>query len=157
MAFKRNRIIWGILVLWLSLCAGPGDCLAQSPLQGEQEPTAKLGEIYVRIREIESTPSPLRMLEVHVQVLNQSRKVPIPAGSVRVRVTPEEILYAGADQPSRIPPDPEEVTLPSQILPGAGQFIYVGFSLDKGSPQSATFEIQINPPRGDQKTISTRF
>ena len=46
-------------------------------------PDIRLGEITFGVSEFQSTPSPLRMLEIHIEVLNPSRSSTAPANSTR--------------------------------------------------------------------------
>jgi hypothetical protein len=152
---KVRYAVWFILILGLSFFAGLEDSLPQ-PAKAGKEPEIRLGSISFKVREIESTPSPLTMLEVQIEVLNRSPQAAAPADSVRVVVTPKEMEY-GKPGPAGTLPLRQEFAIPSALPPRTSRIVTVGFQLDKGRLESATFEIQVNPPDGEKKTVSTRF
>jgi len=152
---KARYAVWVILILIFSFFAGMEDCLPQ-PAKPGKEPKIQLGSISFRIREIESTPSPLNMLEVQIEVLNVSDQAAAPADSIRLVITPKEMEYGKPGTAGSLP-SREEIAIPSPLPPRTAKILTVGFQLDKGRPESATFEIQINPPEGEKKTVSTRF
>jgi hypothetical protein len=111
------------------------------------------GEIAFLAREFESTPSPMKMLEIHVEVLNKSRRTPAPPNSIKVVVVPKEIKFPEETLPTEFNPNQEETTLTVALPPNTGRVLIFGFSLPEKKPESITFEIQINPPHGEKKTV----
>ena len=116
-------------------------------------PDIRLGEITFRVREFQSTPSPLRMLEIHIEVLNPSRSSTAPANSIKVVVVPKEVKYSGGASVPGFNPTQEETTFPVPLPPNMGRILIIGFSLPETKPESITFEVQVNPPDGEKKIV----
>jgi hypothetical protein len=144
---NHQRIILysAILVSVFLLSVGTG--LSQSP-EEEMGPEIKLGEVTAKIRELQSTP-PLKLLEIQIEVLNQSKQSAAPPDSIKVVVTPKEI------QPSDGSPlNPEESVLNFPLPPKTGRVVIIGYPLPGEALQSITFEVQINPPEGETKMVT---
>jgi hypothetical protein len=135
-----------ISLFFLSLGAG----LSQPP-EGEKSPEIKLGEVIVKIRELRSTP-PLKLLEIQIEVLNQSKQSAAPPDSIKVVVTPKEIQPSGG---SLFPK--EESVLSAALPPKTGRVVIIGYPFPEGPPQSITLEVQINPPEGETKVVIWEF
>ena len=128
--------------------------LSQPKTQEEKGPQIRLGEVTFQIREIESKPSPLKMLEVQVEIFNRSRRSVAPPNSIKVVVVPKEIKYLEAAPVADFTPTPEEVWLNFPLPPNTGRVLIIGLSLPEKKPESITFEIQINPPEGEKKVVT---
>jgi hypothetical protein len=105
------------------------------------------------VRDLESTPSPLKMLEIHIEVFNKSQRIPAPPNSISVIVVPKEIKYPESVSESEFSPPQGEAALNVPLPPNAGRVLIVGFQLPEKRPESITFEIQVNPPEGEKKTV----
>lgn len=127
--------------------------LSQPKVIEEKGPDIRLGEITFRVREFQSTPSPLRMLEIHIEVLNRSRSSTAPANSIKVVVVPKEVKYPGGASVPGFNPTQEETTLNDPLLPNMGRILIIGFSLPETKPESITLEVQVNPPDGEKKIV----
>jgi hypothetical protein len=140
------------LVLFLSLVIGIG--LSQSKAAEEKDPEISLKGISFLVREHPSAPSPLKMLEIHIEIYNKSRQATAPANSIKLVLVPIESKYAEGAPGSKFDPGQQETTIPVPIPPASGRIITFGFSLPEKIPKSMTFEIQINPPDGEKKTAT---
>jgi hypothetical protein len=145
---KKNKVHLFILISLLSLGMGIGSSQVS---RGEDTSLIRLENVTFQLREIESTPSPLRILEVHVEILNPSHKPVAPPNSIKAVVTPKEIK---SSEKNLILPGSEEITLDNPLPPRTRQILIFGFSLPSGSLESITFEVQINPPDGEQKVVT---
>lgn len=145
----RNKIFFFFLVLILLAFMGPGRSLPQ-PLSRE-EPIVKLGEVTFKVREIESTPFNIKILEFYVEVLNKSRRTTAPPNSIKVVVSQKEVVYAGPKPMEEFAPAPQEAVLSITLPPVTGRVLIFGFSLPREKVESITFEIHLNPPGGDKK------
>jgi hypothetical protein len=128
--------------------------LSQSLFQEQQEPRIGIRNVTFRIREIESTPFPLKMLELHIEILNRSQRLLAPPNSIKVAVVPKEIKYKDTNVVAEMAFFPEEVTLNAALPPRTGRVMIVGFSMPEEKLESITFEVQINPPEGEKKTVT---
>lgn len=145
---KKKKVQLFLLIFLLSLGVGIG---SSQMSRGEDAAPIRLENVTFQPREIESTPSPLKILEVHVEILNPSQKSVVPPNSIKAVVTPKEIK-SSEKNPSL--PGSEEITLDNSLPPRARQTLIFGFSLPNGSLESITFEVQINPPDGEQKVVT---
>ena len=84
-------------------------------------PDIRLGEITFGVREFQSTPSPLKMLEIHIEVLNRSRSSTAPAASIKAVVVPKEVKYPGGASVPGFNPTHEETTITVPLLPNTGR------------------------------------
>lgn len=120
----------------------------------EKRPEVRLGEVAFQIRKVESALSPLKILEIHAEILNRSQRHTVPANSIKLAVVPKEVKT-----PDETPPDefnlvPDETMLTYPLPPRTGRIMVIGFSLPKKRPISITFEVQINPPDGGKKMVT---
>jgi hypothetical protein len=151
-SYKKTIYSLTILVFFFSFGVGMG--LSQPAPIAEKGPEIRLGEVAVKIREFESAPSPLKILELQIEIINQSRQSEAPPNSIKVVVTPKEIKFSSPKSTSEFTPTPEETTLNLPLLPRSGQVMIVGYPLRTESLESITFEVQINPPDGEKKTVT---
>jgi hypothetical protein len=114
----------------------------------------RLGEIRFQVREVPSTPSPLRMLEINVEIYNKSRQTTAPPNSIKLALVPIETKYPEGTPGTKFDPGQQEMMISVPLLPGAGRIVTFGFSLPEKIPESMTFEVQINPPEGEKKTAT---
>jgi hypothetical protein len=140
-----------VISLWL---LGMGETLSQPATQEEKGPQIKLGEVTFQVREFISAPSPFTLLEVRIEIRNQSRKSAAPPHSIKVVLTPREVNYFGPKPAEDLSLHPEEVILDVPLPPQAVRLLTVGLSLPKEKPGSITFEVQINPPEGEKKMVT---
>jgi len=154
MGFKkmRNKIFFFFLVLILLAFMGPGRSLPQ-PLSRE-ESIVKLGEVTFKVREIESTPFNIKILEFYVEVLNKSRRITTPPNSIKVVVSQKEVVYTGPKPAEEFAPAPQEAVLSIPLPPLTGRVLIFGVPLPKEKVESITFDIHLNPPDGEKKTIT---
>jgi hypothetical protein len=151
---KWNRkIIIYLSVLIFLLFLATGIILSQPRAEEEKVPEIRLGEITFSVREFQSTPSQLRMLEIHIEVFNRSRSSTAPPNSIKVVVTQKEAKFPEGTRVTEFASGPQEVTLDFPLPPSMGRILMIGFSLPETKPESITFEIQINPPDGEKKTV----
>jgi hypothetical protein len=148
-----KRIFIYAFVSIFSLFLGMGEVSPQSKPKVEKGPEIRLGEIRFYTREIGSPPSQIRMLEIQIEVLNRSIRSPAPPNSIKVVVTPKEIKFPEGTPVTEFALNPEEVTLDLPLLPSTGRVLIIGYSLLEAKPESITFEIQVNPPDGEKKTV----
>jgi hypothetical protein len=73
--------------------------------------------------------------------------------NVVVLVTPKEMKFPEGTPVTEFALNPEEVTLNLPLPPSTGRVLIIGFSLLEAKPESITFEIQMNPPDGEKKTV----
>jgi hypothetical protein len=149
--YKKTIFCLTILISLFFLEVGAG--LSQPASEAEKGPEIKLGEVTVKIREFDSTP-PLKILELQIEIVNWSRQSAAPPNSIKVVVTPKEIKFSSTKSTSEFTPTPEETTLSLPLPPRTGRVMIIGFPLHTESPESITFEVQINPPEGEKKTVT---
>jgi len=147
----KNIIYLSVLIFLLSLATGI--ILSQLRAEEEKEPKIRLGEITFSLREFQSAPSPLRILEIHIEVFNRSRTSTAPPNSIKVVVTQKEAKFPEGTPVTEFASSPQEVTLDLPLPPSTGRILIIGFSLPETKPESITFEIQVNPPDGEKKTV----
>jgi hypothetical protein len=148
---KKPIIYSSVLIFLLSL--GTGVVFPQPKAAVEKGPEIRLGEVTFFVREFESTPSPLKMLEVQVEIFNKSQRIGAPPNSIKVVVAPKEIKYPEGASVAEFNPTQEETTLAVALPPNTGRIFIIGFQLPEKKPESITFEIQINPPDGEKKVV----
>ena len=148
-----RKIFLCIFILIFLLSFSMGEVLPQPKAKVEKGPEVRLGEIRFQTREIESPPSQLRMLEIQIEVINRSRTSPAPPNSIKVVVTPKEVKFSEGTPVTEFALNPEEVTLSFPLPRSTGRVLIIGFSLLETKPESITFEIQVNPPDGEKKTV----
>jgi len=142
-----------LAVIFFLFCIGTGEGLSQPISKEESGPQIELGEVTFRPRLIESKPESLSMLELHIQVFNRSRKFAAPPNSIRAVVVPKEIKSSEEESLKDFDPSPVEAALNVPLPPGTGRVLIIGFPLPREKIVSMTFEIQVNPPDGEKKTI----
>ncbi len=150
---RRVLLIFGTLIcfsfVWLF------EAISQSA--SKESPILKLGEISFRVREIESASPPFKILEIYIEVLNRSRTEAAPAHSIKVGVSQREIAYSGPNPAKEFTPPSQVVTLSIPLPPLTGRVFIFGFPLPEEKVESITFEVQLNPPDGEKKSITYRF
>jgi hypothetical protein len=151
MGKKIASFLFFLLLLSFSF-AGIGKSTSQ-PLTKE-EPIIKLGEVTFKVREIESIPSALKILEFYIEVLNRSRLATAPPNSIKIIVSQKEVVYAGPKPAEEFAPAPQEAVLSIPLPPLTGRVPIFGVPLPKEKVESITFDIHLNPPEGDKKTIT---
>jgi len=148
-----KRIIIYAFVSIFFLFLGVREVLPQPKAKVEKGPEIRLGEIRFQTREIESTPSQPRMLEIQIEVINRSRTSAAPPNSIKVLVTPKEVKFSEGTPVTEFALNPEEVTLSFPLPRSTGRMLIIGYSLLETKPESITFEVQVNPPDGEKKTV----
>ena len=148
-------MVLGFLFLW-PFIPGGREGLSQTSNAGKDLPV-QIGPIEFKIREIEATPSPIRMLELQVEVINRSNKTTLPPNAVKIVAVPKTVQFTSAGPTGNFAPPPEEVTLTLPFPPRSSQIGIIGFALPKEKLESISFEIQINPPEGEKKTATFNF
>lgn len=154
MGRRSKNISFYLLILFLLFSLEVGKGLSQPPAKDEGPPQISLENVTFRMREIESTPLPLTMLEIHIEILNRSQRLTAPPKSIKAVVLPKEVKSSETTPAGEFAPGPEEVTLDSPLPPRARQVLIIGYSIPKEKLESITFEVQINPPDGEQKTVT---
>ncbi len=150
---RKNAVIWSsTIVLLQSLAMGMG--FPQSEVAEEKRSEITLKGINFLLREIPSTPSLRKILEVHVEIYNKSRQTTAPANSIRLVLVPVESKYAEGTPGSKFDPGQQETTVTVPLPPATGRIMSFGFSLPEKFPESITFEVQVNPPEGEKKTAT---
>jgi len=154
---KTRRTAFFRLLLLISLIGMTfGEALSQ-PASEEKEPQIRLGKVSFLTREIQSTSSILNVLEVHVELFNQSQKIAAPPDSIKLLITPKEVKFSGETPSGGFTLSPEETILSLPLSPRAGRVMMLGFLVPKMNLDSITFEIQVNPPEGEKKTATFNF
>jgi len=149
----EKRIIIYAYVSAFLLFLGMGEVFPQPKPKAERGPEIRLGEIRFQTREAGSPPSQPRMLEIQIEILNRSIRSTAPPNSIKVVVTPKEVKFPEGTSVTEFTLNPEEVSLGLPLPPSTGRVLIIGFSLPETKPKSITFEIQINPPDGEKKTV----
>ncbi len=147
-----KKIIICLSLLFVLFFSSMSVVLSQ-PKDAEEKADIRFGKINFQTREFESAIPPLKILEVQIEILNNSRKLTAPANSIRVVVVPKEIKFPEGTSGIGFKPGQEEVTVPVSISPNTGRMVILGFSLPERKPESITFEIQINPPGGENSIV----
>ena len=145
---------WHLSLLILLFLLGMKEGLSQPLFQEEKEPQIRLRNVAFQIRDIESDSLPLKMLEVHIEIFNRSQRLAAPRNSIKVAVVPKEIKYKDTNVVAEMALFPEEATLNAALPPRTGRVMTIGFSMPEEKLESITFEIQINPPEGEKKTVT---
>jgi len=148
---KKIILYSSLLSLLLFQAAGVG--FSQPKAAEEKGPDIKFGKITFQTRDFESATPPLRMLEVQVEILNKSRRIAAPSNSIRVVVVPKEIKFPEGTSAVEFNPAQEEITVTVPLPPNTGRMVIFGFSLPEKKPESITFEVQINPPDGENSMV----
>ena len=151
-SFKKTSFYLFILILLFSWSVGKG--LSQPAPKEEGLSQIRLENVTFRVREIESTPSPLKFLEVHTEILNRSQQFVAPPNSIKVVVIPKEVKFSEGISVNEFVLSPGEVTLNVPLPPRTRQVLIIGFSLPKEKLEAITFEVQISPPEGEKKIVT---
>ncbi len=149
---KKSFLYLPFLILFFFM--GVQEGLSQPDSDAEKGPEIRLGEVTVKIREFESAPSPFKILELQIEILNQSQQSVAPPNSIKVVVTPKEIKFSSTKPASEFNPTPEETTLNLPLPPKTGRVLIIGYPFQTESPESIAFEVQINPPEGEKKKVT---
>jgi hypothetical protein len=153
MAKICRKTFFYLSILFSSLFLILGEVYSQPKPSEETGPEIKLGDVTFLVREFGSTSSPIKMLEIHVEIFNKSRRIPAAPGSINLIVVPKEIKYPESASGSEFSLPREEAALNVSLAPNAGRVLIIGFQLPEKRPQSITFEIQVNPPDGEKKEV----
>jgi hypothetical protein len=148
-----KAIIYSSALVFLQ-CLVTGAGFPQPKAVEESGPDIRLGEIRFQVRELPSTSSPLKMLEIHIEIFNRSRQTTAPPNSIKFVLVPIETKYPEGAPGTKFDPGQQETTISVPLPPGAGRIVTFGFSLLEKIPESMTFEIQMNPPEGETKTVT---
>jgi hypothetical protein len=151
-SFKKTSFYLFILILLFSWSVEKG--LSQPAPKEEGPPQIRIENVSFRVREIESTPSPLKILEVHVEIINRSQQLTAPPDSIKAFVVPTEVRFSETVSAGTFTPPSGEVTLNVPLPPRTRQTLIIGFSLPKEKLEAITFEVQINPPEGEKKIVT---
>ncbi len=149
-----RTLIYSSVLFLLLLFQVTGVLLSQPMAFEEKAPDIRLGEVTFGVKEFQSAPSSLRMLEIQIEVLNRSRSSTAPENSIKVVAVPKEIKYPGGVPFPGFNPTQEETTLTVPLPPSTGRILIIGFPLPETKPEAITFEIQVNPPEGEKKTVT---
>ncbi len=152
MDLSKKIIICAVITIFL-ISLGMGEGFSQTKPKEEKGPEIRLGEIYFQVRKLGSPPSQYRMLEIQIEVLNRSPKLTVSPNSIKVLVTPKEIKLSEGTRVTEFTLTPEETFLNLPLPPATGRVLIIGFSLLETKPEFITFEIQMNPPDGEKKTV----
>ena len=133
------------------------EALSQVSGTGEKALPVRIGAIVFQVREFEATPSPIQILEVQIEIINRSQKVTVPPNTIKLVAAPKEITFPPSRPANPFAPSPEEVMLTYPLPPMAVRIMIVGFPVPKEKPESISFEVQINPPEGEKKTVTYNF
>jgi hypothetical protein len=147
-----KKIIFYFFILTLFLLLGIKDIFSQPKV--EKPPEIKFGQINFQMRELGSPPSQQRMLEIQIEILNRSPRSTAPPNSIKVVVTPKEVKFPEGTSVTEFTLNPEEVILNLPLPPSTGRVLIIGYSLLETKPESITFEIQMNSPDGEKKTVT---
>jgi hypothetical protein len=151
----RKAIVYSSALILLQ-CLATGVAFSQPKAVEESGPDIRLGEIRFQARESLPASSPLKMLmlEIQIEVLNRSRRTTAPANSIKVLLVPTETKYPEPAAGAEFNPGQQETTVSVPLPPGEGRILTFGFLLPEIIPESITFEVQVNPPEGEKKTVT---
>ena len=147
-----KKLLFNLLIIISLFFFNRGGVFAQ-PTFGSP-PETKLGEIRFQIREVGPSACQFKMLEIQIEVLNRSSRVTAPPHSIKVLVTPKEIKFPEGSSVTEFNLKPEEVSIDLPLPPSTGRIVTIGHQLPEKKPESITFEIQMNPPDGEKKTVT---
>jgi hypothetical protein len=148
-----KAIVYSSALIFLQ-CLVSGVGFSQPKVAEESGPDIRLGEIRFQVREVASTPSPLKMLEIHIEIFNRSRQTTAPSNSIKLVLVPIETKYPEGAPGTKFDPGQQETVVSVPLPPATGRILTFGFSLPEKIPESITFEIQVNPPEGEKKTVT---
>lgn len=145
------------LLFLFPIAFGAPEALSQASGAGEKTLPVRIGAIAFQVREFAATPSPIQILEVQIEIINRSQKVTVPPNTIKVVAAPKEIKFSPSSPATPFAPPPEEIMLTYPLPPMAVRVMIVGFPVPKEKPESISFEVQINPPEGEKKTVTYNF
>ena len=67
---------------------------SQPSQKPDKDPLVEVGRIDFRLKEVQATPSPIRMLEIQIEIINPSPKETVPPNSIKVIAIPKEIRFS---------------------------------------------------------------
>ncbi len=149
-----KRLFLCLPILIFLFFPGMGEGLSQPVGKTEKGPEIRMGEVTVRLRNFESGPSPFKILELQIEILNKSRQSAAPPKSILVVVTPKEAKFSSTQSAVEWTPIPQETPLDLPLPPKTKRVIMIGYPFHKETPQSIVFDVQINPPEGEKKTVT---
>ena len=148
-----KRIILYASLLSLVIPQTASVVFSQSKAAEEKGPDIRFGKITFQTRDFESATPPLRMLELQVEILNKSERITASSNSIRVVVISKEIKFPEGTSAAEFNPTQEEITVPVPLPPNTRRMVIFGLSLPEKKPESITFEVQINPPGGENSVV----
>ena len=147
-----RKILFSLSIVIFLSCLAVGEGLPQ--LAQEKDPLVKLGNVTFQTREIQTASSTLKLLEVQIEVLNQSQQSVIPPNSIKVVLVPKEVKSSDGAAVNLPAPPSEEAILNVPLPPRTGRVLIIGFTIPKEGLGSIAFEVQINPPEGEKKLVT---
>ena len=147
----RKKMFCSSVLLLLFFLSGEA---ASQPASREEPLQIRLGNVTFRTREFEATPVKLKILEAHVEVLNQGRDLAAPSNTIKVAISVKDVKPSGGISIQEFSSRHEEAMLPMDLPPRKGRIVIIGFLLPEEKIESITFEVQVNPPEGEKKTVS---
>jgi len=150
----NKKFIFPLSILLFLFLLGVGLGLSQPVSQEESQLEVEFGNILYKIREIESTPSPLKLLEFHIEIFNRSQNRTAPPNSIKVVVIQKEVKYSSTRPVEEFSPPPQEAILHTSLPPMSGKVLIIGVQIPKENVESFIYEVQINPPEGEKKIVS---
>ena len=147
---------FSLFTLLFFLVLETGYVFSQPVQQEEIVLQVRLENIDFRVREIPSSPTPVTLFEVHVSVFNPNPKVTVPANAITLVIVTREITFLPGGPKDQPELQPEATTLMFPLAPRTGRLHITAFSLPMQAVESLTFDIQINPPKGETKTATWR-
>jgi hypothetical protein len=146
-----GKILYCLSITIFLSCLGAGEGLSQPAQEG---PLVRLGNVTFQKREIETVSFTLEVLEVQIEVLNQSQQSVAPPNSIKVVVVPKEVKSPDGTPVNAFAPASGEATLDVPLPPRTGRVLIIGFAIPKEKLGSIVFEVQINPPEGEKKLVT---
>jgi hypothetical protein len=132
------------------------DGLCQGSVQEGSVLRIGIGNVSFQVREVQASPAPIRILDVQVEVMNQSQTDVVPAQTLKAVVQPKEVTYPPSRTSNAFPLGGMDFVINQPPPPGTGRLVIFSFSLPGERPESITFEIQVNPPAGPRKSAVWR-
>jgi hypothetical protein len=65
----------------------------------------------------------------------------------------KEVSFADQKPAEEFSPSPQEVSLSISLPPLTGRVLIFGFPIPREKVEFITFEVQVNPPDGENKTV----
>jgi hypothetical protein len=149
----RKAIVYSAALIFFQ-CLMTGAGFSQIKAVEESGPDIRLREIRFQVREVPSTPSPVKILEINIEIYNRSRQAMAAPSSIKLVLVPKEITYPEGASGTQFSPGRQETMISVPLPPRGGRIVTFGFSLPEKIPESMTFDIQVNPPDGEKKTAT---